>query len=148
MPDSSIRLSRGHEAWLYAVGALLSATGLLWLAFHYFVTVEAQFGPRAHPLETWWLKLHGAASFTWLFLLGTVALWHSWRAWQARRNRLSGAVFAAANALLVSTGYLLYYAGGEGLRGAVSVLHWVAGLVFAVLLVWHVLSGRSSRNGA
>jgi hypothetical protein len=148
MQGNNIRLSRGHEAWLYATSALLVATGLLWLGFHYFVKMDGEFGPRAHPLESWWLKLHGAASFAWLFLLGTVAFWHSWRAWQAQRNRLSGAVFAAVNALLALTGYLLYYAGGEGLRSAVSVLHWAAGLVFATFFVWHVWSGRLSRNGA
>jgi hypothetical protein len=147
MPDNDIRLSRAHEAWLYAVSALLVATGLLWLAFHYLVRVEGEFGPVAHPLQSWWLKLHGAASFAWLFLLGSVALWHSWRAWRSRRNRLTGGIFAALNLLLAVTGYLLYYAGGEQLRGNASVTHWAAGIAFAAVLVWHVWSARFIRSG-
>lgn len=115
--------------------------------FHYFVKVQSEFWAQAHPLESCWLTLHGAASFAWLFLLGTVAFWRSWRAWQARRNRFTGAAFAAVNLLLAATGYLLYHAGGEALRGAVAVLHWPAGLAFAAFFAWHACSGRLSRNG-
>jgi len=147
MAENGLRLNRAHEAWLYAVSALLVATGLLWLGFHYLVRGEGQFGPVAHPLESWWLKLHGAASFAWLFLLGSVALWHSWRAWRWRRNRLTGGIFAALNALLAITGYLLYYAGGEQVRSAASITHWTAGIGFPAVLVWHVWGARFSRNG-
>lgn len=146
MQPNSVRLSRPHEAWLYATAGLLFATGLLWLGFHYFIKVQGEFGPAPHPLETWWMKLHGAASFAWLFLLGSVALWHSWRAWMAGRNRASGASFAAANLLLAVTGYLLYYAGGEQFRGYLSILHWATGIACPALFVWHVVEGKLSRN--
>jgi hypothetical protein len=45
--------------------------------------------------------------------------------------------------LLTVTGYLLYYAGGEESRAAISIAHWIAGLLVPALLAWHVLSGRS-----
>ncbi|MGH8630441.1 MAG: hypothetical protein ACREU7_06710, partial [Burkholderiales bacterium] len=78
---------------------------------------------------------------------GSVALWHSWRAWRSQRNRLTGGIFAVLNLLLALTGYLLYYAGGEQVRSAASVTHWAAGIGFPVVLIWHVCSARFSCNG-
>ena len=58
MSQAIIRLSLRHKNLLYAGFTLLWASGALWMAFHYFLRVEGDFGPEAHPLEAWWLRLH------------------------------------------------------------------------------------------
>lgn len=148
MQRNGFRLTLSHEAWMYAVAGALFVTGALWLLFHYFVHVEGAFGPASHPLERWWLRLHGAAAFAMLFLLGTIAVNHAREAWVAQRNRITGSVLATLNALLVATGYLLYYAGAETARETISILHWVIGLGFPPIIVVHVLKGRALRRSA
>jgi hypothetical protein len=66
-----VRLSRRHRAWLYWCFALLFVTGVLWLAFHYLVRVEGEFGEARQPLEPWWLKLHRAAAMVFLMIVGS-----------------------------------------------------------------------------
>ena len=48
----------------------------------------------------------------------------------------------AGSALLIVTGYGLYYLGGETTRELTSVLHWGVGLILPGVLVWHVRQGR------
>ncbi len=146
MRRHGFRLTVSHETWMYSIAGALFLTGAIWLVFHYFVRVEGAFGPAPHMLERWWLRLHGAAAFAMLFLLGTIAVTHARQAWAARRNRLTGAIMASLNVLLVLTGYLLYYAGGEISRETISVLHWVLGLGFPLVIIAHVLKGRALRR--
>ena len=62
-PQPLIRFAAPHKRALYAVFVLLWLSGALWLAFHYFLRVAAEFGATAHPLEIWWLRLHGMMGF-------------------------------------------------------------------------------------
>ena len=142
----------GLEAWhrrsLFVVIAALAGSGVLWLLFHYFVTTVTPWGQGPHPLEVWWLRLHGLAAMLTLVALGTLLLTHIRRAWLVSRNRLSGATLAAILAVLVATGYALYYFGGERTRPVISLVHWLLGLAVVALLLAHVALGRRSRPGS
>ena len=141
-----LRLSRRHQAWLYGTALALLVTGLFWLCFHHYVKVEGEFGETAHPLETWWLKLHGAAAMVFLLVLGSLVRGHLRTGWRMRLNRPSGATVTAANAWLVVSGWGLYYIGAESWRPAISSSHWIVGLVLPVVLAVHVQLGRRSRR--
>ncbi len=77
-----------------------------------------------------------------LLVLGALGS-HIRRGWSADKNRLSGGLLIAANAFLIVTGYGLYYAGGEGLREWLSRWHGWVGLGVFLLLLAHVVAGRS-----
>ena len=62
MLREGIRLSRRHQRLLYGICGVLWATGALWLIFHYFLQVSGEFGETPHPLEPWWMRLHGLAA--------------------------------------------------------------------------------------
>lgn len=47
---------------------------------------------------------------------------------------------------LVSTGYCLYYVGGESLRALSSFGHWVHGLALPIVVVWHAVVARRVRK--
>src|SRR5262245_57609416 len=92
---SGVRLSRAHERWVYGSFGLLLASGGLWLLFHHYVSVPGQFGAQPHPLEPWWLTVHGGAAVAFDVVLGTLLPAHVRRSWKAHKNRASGAVLLA-----------------------------------------------------
>lgn len=139
---AGVRLGHWHRRALYASLALVAASGALWLLFHSFVRVATQWGEGPHPLESWWLRLHGLAAMLTLLALGSLLTTHAARAWRAGRNRASGSALGAALVLLTGTGYALYYFGGEQSRPVLSLVHWVFGGVAVVLIVAHVALGR------
>ena len=136
------QLSARHERWVLATGALLALTGLLWLIDHYLLATTDEFGARHAPRETAWLTLHGGAAMVFMVVAGTVLPVHARRAWHARLNHQSGISVLAALAVLMLTGFLLYYAGGEATRPWISLVHWVIGLVAVPTLILHTILGR------
>ena len=137
-----IRLGRWHERAVYFSVALLILSGVLWLLFHYFFRIQGEFGPSPHPLEYWWLRLHGAAAMLSLIVIGSMLPVHVRRAWELRKNIATGLATAAVLVLLVVTGYALYYFAGGSSRAVISVSHWIIGLALPMVLAWHVWRGR------
>jgi cation transport ATPase len=133
-----------HERWVYGSGGALLASGGLWLLFHHFVSVQTAFGAQPHPLETWWLSMHGGAAMVFLVVLGTLLPVHVRRSWKSRRNGASGAGLLASAAVLTISGYGLYYAGSEALRPWLSAVHWIAGALASAVLGLHVFLGQRS----
>ena len=128
-----------------AVAILVSVSGLGWLVVHELLAQPDEFGVVHHPLEPWLLRLHGAASMAALFVFGSLARDHALAAWRRHRHRWSGGVLIAGCALLVSTGYALYYVGSEVLRPWISVSHWVIGIAALPAFVVHRRAGRRHR---
>lgn len=141
-PRSPFELSPRHQAWVFALAAALLASGVLWLLYHYLLAEPDEFGASQQPLEIWWLRLHGAAAMGFLVVLGSVLPVHARRAWHARLNYRTGIGVLAVAALLVLSGYALYYASGENSRPWLSLLHWAIGLLAAPMLTLHVLRGK------
>jgi len=137
-----MRLSTGHRWWIYWSSAALFATGALWLLFHHFVRTHGQFGETAHPLEIWWLRLHGGCAMLMLIVLGSLLPVHVRRGWHLRKNLLAGWTLGLLALLLIASGYALYYVGNEMTRPWISALHWALGLGAPLVLTWHVWRGR------
>ena len=137
-----MRLSHGHRRWVYWSGAALFATGALWLVFHYFLRQHAEFGETPHPLEVWWLRLHGACAMLVLIITGSLLPIHVRRGWHQRKNLLAGSVVVAVVVVLIGSGYALYYYGGEEARPLISAFHWIVGLGTPLTLIWHISRGR------
>lgn len=135
-----------HLRLVYAATAALVLSGGLWLLLHYFLRGEGEFGPMPNPLEHLMLAVHGAAAMIGLFVLGSLLPVHLLRGWQQRRNLLSGLSLLAVQAVLILSGYALYYASGDDFRAATSLVHWVIGLGLSGLLVWHIVMGRRGRR--
>ena len=142
MSKAIIRLGPRHKSSLYAGFALLWLSGALWLTFHYFLRVEGEFGPEAHPLEAWWLRLHGLMAMLALALAGSLAPNHIRLAWNRRRNHRSGLPMLALTVWLAATGYALYYFSSDDNAAWLPPLHWIAGLALPLLLGLHIRLGR------
>ncbi|HEX4697641.1 MAG TPA: hypothetical protein VH254_08210 [Candidatus Udaeobacter sp.] len=140
-PDS-IRLKRLQKYFLNAVLALIFLSGVAWAYWNYFVALPGDFETSA---KAWAMKIHGAAAMAVLVLIGMLLNAHVRFAWRAHRNRANGSIFLSAFAVLIITGYGLYYAGGERLRAWTSWIHLVIGLALPALLLVHILLGKRTR---
>ncbi len=141
-----IRLGEWHQAYLYGMGTVLILSGALWLLFHYFVRIPGDFGPTLHPLEPWFLAIHGISAAGLLIGFGSVMPGHVRRAWRAARNRVTGSIFFGVMLALTVSGYLLYYIGSETARSFLSIFHWVVGFSLPALAGWHIWRGRVWRH--
>ena len=146
MNPPGMRLGGVHQAYLYVTGMVLVASGALWLLFHYFVRIPGEFGDQPHAIDPLLLVIHGLCAAMFLVGFGSVLPGHVRRAWTGRRNRISGTTFFVALALLMASGYALYYAGDEALRAAISAMHWIIGLGAPALMGWHIWRGRAWRK--
>ena len=131
---------------LYLAFAALFGTGILWLFFHYFLMRHGEFGPEPHPLEAWWLRLHGAAAFVILWFGGLLWGTHARPALMQARWRTSGIAIVALLVLLAASGYVLYYAADDGLHDGARLVHWLLGLGLAIPLLMHIVGVRMSRR--
>lgn len=121
-----------------AIGLMCWLTGVAWLIYHYFMPRMGEFGPEPHPLEAWWLKLHGLAAFAAMILLGWLWAVHMRPALRAGRWRRSGIVLVTLSGLLVVSGYLLYY-GPAQWHDMTSLAHWLIGVGLPVVALAHIL---------
>ena len=137
-----IRFSAPHKRWLYAVFTMLWLSGALWLISHYFMQVDGEFGEMPHPMEIWWLRLHGLMVFAILPVLGSVLSTHAHRAWKLKKNRHTGLFMKVVFLWMGLTGYALYYFASEENANWLPVLHWAVGLSVPLLLFVHIRRGR------
>lgn len=141
----SARLTRARRLGLYAVGLGVWLSGGLWLLFHHFVRRTGPLGPGPHPLEWWWLTLHGAFGFTAIWTFGWLWSAHISRGWASGRRRASGGLLVGLLSGLTLSAYLLYYVGDEQLREPISLLHWSVGLLSPIAFAAHRIRDHALR---
>jgi len=142
MSKAIIRLGPRHKKLLYAGFALLWLSGAAWVAFHYFFQIQGDFGPEPHPLQIWWLRLHGLMAMAALALAGSLAPNHIRIAMNRRKNQRSGLPMLGLTVWLAATGYALYYFPTDDNAAWLPLLHWIAGLALPLMLAFHVRRGR------
>lgn len=133
------RLRRPQRCSVYLVGSLLLITGAAWAMLHY---LPGRFGAderNAIAVNAALMKVHGAAAMLSLLLLGALLGQHVGAGWRSARNKLSGVTILTLAALLVVTGYLLYYAGAEETRRIASHLHLAFGAGLPIVVCVHAL---------
>ncbi|MFM2294535.1 MAG: hypothetical protein RLZZ350_948 [Verrucomicrobiota bacterium] len=144
MKRRGIQLSLRHRRWFYAVTSVLFLSGALWVLAGWLVEQGGVSAQTLDACQPWLLKIHGAAAMAFLVALGILIPTHVKRGWQSGRNRTNGAGFVTVLALLVLTGYGLYYFGDDRWRAAASWAHRALGFASPVLLAWHIWQGRRS----
>ncbi len=136
----SLRLKKSRLYTLYVVSIGLFLTGVLWLIFHYFMRTENDFGFKNHPLEIWWLKLHGIFGYASLWVFGMLWITHIVRGWNMRWRRWSGSTLAVFLLVLALTGLGIYYIDSRAIREWTIIVHWVLGLIALASFLFHWLS--------
>ena len=136
-----MKLSARHQQWIHAVLAAVYFTGVAWLLLRY--------GVRDDGLESAWsvarawvLSAHGAAAMLMLVTIGSLLAIHVPSGWRLGTNVRSGAGMLGVMAVLVITGWLLYYASSETLRAWSGWVHIAIGAAAPLALVWHLACRR------
>jgi hypothetical protein len=142
MKRRGIQLSPRHKRWFYAVSVTLFLSGVAWVWLGWLAERNEGRAELLRSLKPWLLKLHGAAAMAFLLALGILIPTHLKRAWRAQRNQVNGGFFVTVMALLVVTGYGLYYFGDDRWRSAASWIHLLLGFGAPALLGLHIWQGR------
>lgn len=133
----SAKLPRWHLNLLTYAGGLLWLSGAVWLLLHYYFQTNGEFGPTSNPLEPWLLRLHGLVLIPALLGIGGLFVAHIPKGWTHPRQRTIGLILGGVLIVLIASGYLLYYVGGEDARPLISVIHWVIGLCLPLVYLLH-----------
>lgn len=128
------------------VGTGVWLTGGLWLLFHYFLVKQGEFGPTANPLEPGGLSCTAPLRLPQSGIFGLLWGIHIAKLWPHKCRRWSGGILTGVFALLMVSGYLLYYVGDDRIRPLISAAHWVMGLACPIFFVWHRLRRRAIRS--
>ena len=121
----------GWQRSLVIVGMLTcSITGSLYLLGHQWQIERILFAN--HTV----LASHGLSAMLATLAFGSVLPFHIKAGYQSGRKRLSGFSQLAFLAVLLISGGLLYY-GPEEIRDSVINLHWVVGLAFFAIFLFH-----------
>ena len=118
------------------VGALW-ATGCAWLILDQFFSGRGPFGATPHPLEAPLLLLHGVISIVSMYLFGWITARHVLRWWPARTRRWSGGALAAFIAVLVVSGFALFFLTGDEWIRDTAVSHEVFGVAVTLFAIRH-----------
>lgn len=128
---------RRRTVYLIAAGSWI--TGLLWVIFHFFMSVEDEFGfDTVHPLEKWWLTFHAVFFFCALWMFGVLWPNHVKINWRMKRRRWSGGLMYGIVIWLAISGFLMLYLGDEKLRNLSSWAHWLVGLAALIAFTIHL----------
>ena len=131
------RMPRRPRVTVYIVMGALWVTGCWWLILDQFAAQRGPFGVMPHPLEPPLLLLHGISSIAAMYLLGWITARHVLRRWTSGMRRLSGSVLAAMLALLVISGFALFFVSEDAWQHAAAVVHEVLGVAVTVFAVQH-----------
>lgn len=142
MPRRPFQLSPRHRAWVYGVLVLLFSSGFVW-----WMADEAQEESRspvawAETAKPWLMRVHVAAAFAFLVVLGTLLPSHADRAWAGRVNRASGLFLGTVFGLQALTAYGLRFFPTEVLKDPAGTLHVSLGLLLPLFIGVHVVWGR------
>lgn len=141
------RMPIALRLWTMTLLISLWLSGVLWIVLHYAFPQASAFGPGPNPWEAPTIRLHGLVAVASVFLLGWITARHVVDAWSANRRFASGLSLFIACAILVVSGYALYYVSTESIRISIALLHEVLGAGGVVFALAHWLKRATRVNG-
>jgi hypothetical protein len=129
-------MSAGLRRGLILGFGALWLSGCAWLIAHFFFARVTDFGVVPGPLEALLLRVHGWLAVLSVFLLGYVTAQHITDRWSQLVKRVSGLSMVSVAALLLLSGYALYYT-TDRLHDFAAVVHEVIGAGAVLFAVTH-----------
>ena len=139
------RMSTAARIATYAVSGLLWLTGCAWLALHLWAQRDGIAGPLPHPWQPVLMRVHGPLAVLGVFLLGYLTPTHILERLGRPAKRSSGILLSLVAAVLVASGYFLYYGSEPWLARSAFVHEWLGAACIALALL-HWLRAPAVRN--
>jgi len=145
-PAAGLRtpVSNSLRALIFSAGALLWLSGVVWLALHYGFAQRSAFGPLPNPWEPGVMRVHGLLAVAGVFLLGWITAGHVTERWRNRARRFSGLVLTTSAAVLILSGYALYYTTGSP-HEVTAFAHEALGVAVLIAALAHWWRRRAAR---
>jgi hypothetical protein len=125
------------RAAVYVILGALWISGCAWLLLDQCCAKRGPFGIEPHPLEPPLLLIHGVVAVVGMYLLGWITARHALRWWTAGLRRISGGVLAAMLAVLIVSGFALFFLSDDAWQRAAGLSHEVLGVVVTVFAIQH-----------
>jgi hypothetical protein len=132
-----VRLSPAQRLSIYGIVGALWLTGSAWLILDQFFTRHGTFGATPHPLEAPLLLLHGIIAILSMYSFGWITARHVLRWWPGRVRRWSGGGLAAFIAVLIVSGFALFFLTNDEWLHYSAVSHEVLGLAVTLFALRH-----------
>jgi hypothetical protein len=116
----------------------------VWLVLHYGFAQRSAFGTLPNPSEPAVMRMHGLLAVGGVFILGWITAGHVSERWRSRPRRFSGLLLAASGAVLILSGYALYYTTGSP-HEAAALAHEILGVGALIVALAHWWRGRTAR---
>jgi hypothetical protein len=137
-------MPRAQRAAVYLIVGALWISGCAWLALDEFAAQQGPFGTTPHPLEPPLLLAHGVAAVASLYLLGWIGARHALRWWGGGLRRTSGGTLAFIMALLILSGFALFFVSSDAWQRYCAQVHDVLGVAVTLFAIQHWFFGRRS----
>lgn len=142
-----MRLPRRHRVAVYLIVGVLWVSGCWWLYLDQFLEQRGPFGAAPHPWQAPLLLIHGVAAIISLYLFGWVSARHIWHWWIVGLRRLSGGLLAVLFALLVLSGFALFFSSDDTWQHRTVLIHDGIGLGITLFALQHwFFRGRNRRT--
>jgi hypothetical protein len=143
-----MRMPRRHRVAVYVIVGVLWLSGCGWLYLDQFLELRGPFGAVPHPWQAPLLLIHGVAGVISLYLFGWIGARHILHWWIVGLRRLSGGSLAALFALLVVSGFALFFLSDDAWQHRTVLIHDSIGLAITLFAMQHWFLGRRNRRAA
>jgi hypothetical protein len=130
-------LSPGQRLTIYAIAGALWLTGCAWLILDRYFTRRGPFGATPHPLEAPLLLLHGIVAILSMCLFGWITARHVLRWWPGGVRRWSGGGLAGFIAVLIVSGFALFFLTDDEWLHYSAASHELLGLAVTLFAARH-----------
>ena len=134
--SSTVAANRWRQGVEWALAGL-TLSGAAWLLARYVFVSETEFGRQLPSWAARVLAIHGGIAMLSLIAVGAWLPMHVVPRLRSGRGLATGVPQLGLLAVLAVTGFGLYYIADESSRPTWSVVHWIAGLVLAIVLLVH-----------
>ena len=137
-----MKLRKKFRLSLYSILSLAFLSGALWFSFDRFVRVAGPLGEDHHPLQAWFLRIHGVMIYGVLLSLGYMIHAHIRPGLKGKRGRRTGIPMLLFFAAMIVTALIQLYWTDSPFRDNTALVHTYMGLSLPLFFIGHVISAR------
>jgi hypothetical protein len=122
---------------VYLLTGLLWLSGCVWLGMDQWPSHRDPFAGERNAWQPALLTAHGIMAIASMYLIGWISSHHVVRWWVIKRRRWSGGLLAGATAVLILSGFALFFVSDDRWQRYAAGVHDVLGVSFTVLAIQH-----------